>query len=203
MRTFSLFILASAALAACNPYDPDLGQAPFFCGPADQTPRCPEGYTCMSNAGSGSGGTEVCVAPNGTIPIDGQPANCADDRSLEPNDSTATAWITPVDSTKTFPLSSLAICPAGDKDNYSIMMTTPNENLELLVEYEASGAELTAAILNSTGVAISNASATGATTKRAYVTNLPTGIYYAQVYGPASGSLTTNNYKLTLTVTGP
>lgn len=201
MRTLSFACLVAASLAACTPYDPDLGNAPFFCGPADQEQRCPEGYTCMPSAGSG--GSEVCVAPNGMIPVDGNNTNCADDRSLEPNDSTATAWITPVDTTKSFPLSSLAICPAGDKDNYSIMMTTANQNLEVIVEWEAGGAELQAAILNSGGVAIANATTTVSNTKRAYTPNVPSGIYYAQVFGPNQGSLTTNNYKLSITVTGP
>lgn len=201
MRTLSLACLVAASLAACTPYDPDLGNAPFFCGPADQEQRCPEGYMCMPSAGSG--GTEVCVAPNGMIPVDGNNTNCADDRSLEPNDSTATAWITPVDTTKSFPLSSLAICPAGDKDNYSIMMTTANQNLEVIVEWEAGGAELQAAILNSGGVAIANATTTVSNTKRAYTPNVPSGIYYAQVFGPNQGSLTTNNYKLSINVTGP
>lgn len=200
MRTLSLACLAAASLAACTPYDPDLGNAPFFCGPADQEQRCPEGYTCMPSA---SGGTEVCVAPNGMIPVDGNNTNCADDRMLEPNDSTATAWITPVDTTKSFPLASLAICPSGDKDNYSIMMTTANQNLEVVVEWEAGGAELQAAILNSGGVAIANATTTVANTKRAYTPNVPSGIYYAQVFGPNQGSVTTNNYKLSINVTGP
>jgi hypothetical protein len=44
---------------------------------------------------------------------------------------------------------------------------------------------------------------TTANTKRAYTPNLPTGIYYVQVSGPAAGSLTTNNYKLNINVTGP
>ena len=35
--------LAASALAACNPYDPDLGSHPFKCS-NDGT--CPEGYTC-------------------------------------------------------------------------------------------------------------------------------------------------------------
>jgi hypothetical protein len=205
MRTLSITVfLAStlaAAISACTPYDPDLGGAPFFCGPADAEKRCPDGYTCQPSAGSG--GTEVCLAPNGTVPVDGQNGSCADDRSLEPNDSTATAWITPVDTTKSFPLSSLAICPAGDKDNYSVMISIGTENLEMIVEWEPGGAELQGAILNSGGVAIANATATVANTKRAYTPNLPAGIYYVQVYGPNQGSLTTNNYKLNINVTGP
>lgn len=201
MRTLLLLSLTAAA-SACTPYSPDLGAAPFKCGPVEQSPRCPDGYTCIP--GQGSNAPEVCVenGGNGMIP-DSNTGTCADDRTLEPNDTTATAWITPVDSTKSFPLSALAICPAGDKDNYSLMITTMGENLEMIVEFEAGGAELQGAILNSGGIAIANATTTTANIKRAYTPNLPTGIYYVQVQGPAGGSLTTNNYKLNINVTGP
>jgi len=38
---------------------------------------------------------------------------------------------------------------------------------------------------------------------RAYTANLPTGFFYAQVAGPTTGTLLTNNYKMTVTVSGP
>jgi hypothetical protein len=206
MRTL-LALCAIAAplfvpLVACSPYSPDLGEAPFLCGPEDQEQRCPDGYTCLMTADPPG----VCVSPNGTIPPDANTnANCHDDKALEPNDTIGTAWITPVDGTKSFPLSSLSICPAGDTDTYSMMLTTPNQNLEITVEYEPGGAQLQAAILNSGGTPIANASpVTGmAGTIRAYTPNLPTGIYYAQVKGPNQGSVQTNNYKLNIVVTGP
>ncbi len=210
MRTFSLALMLFAAIpfAACTPYNPDLGVVPFLCGPADQDPRCPSGYECTSMTSTGSGSAmitrEVCMVPEGEIPVDGRDANCADDRSLEPNDSKETAWVTPVDqTTQPFTLAQLSICPAGDKDNYSVMITTAMRNLEMIVEWEADGAELQAAIANSMGVPIANATATVANTKRAYTPNLNTGMYYVQVYGPPQGSLTTNNYKLTITASGP
>lgn len=200
MRTLLLASLLSAA--ACSPYDPDLGAAPFRCGPVEQGQRCPDGYTCIP--GQGSNAPEVCIenGGNGMLP-DAGTGTCADDRSLEPNDSTGTAWVTPVDSTKSFPLAALAICPAGDKDTYSVMITQANENLEMLIQYQAGGAELQGAILNSAGISIGNAISTGSGTKRAYTPNLPTGIYYVQVTGPSSGTATTNNYSLTINVTGP
>jgi len=204
MRTLILSsILAAASLAACSPYSPDLGAAPFRCSTdPDQDQRCPDGYTCIP--GQGSNAAEVCVenGGDGKIPDGGGNSNCANDSSLEPNETTATAWISPVDSSKTFDLAALAICPAGDKDTYSVMIQAANENLEIIIEYEAGGADLQGAILNSGGVPIANATSTGANTKRAYVANLPIGIYYAQVSGPASGTLTTNNYKLKFVVTG-
>src|SRR5262245_31152615 len=188
-------------LGACNAYEPDLGAAPFLCGPPEQNPRCPDGYACTP--GMGSGAMDVCLKMGGTIPPDGTPGNCLDDSPLEPNNDTQHAWVTPVDTTKTFPLAGLAICPAGDKDTYSITIRVMSENLEAIVEWEAEGAALQGAILNSGGVPIANASAVSGTTNkiRAYTANLPTGTYFVQVYGPASGALTTNNYKLNINVT--
>jgi hypothetical protein len=202
MRTLILLVLASSLTAACTPYDPELGPTPFLCGPADQDPRCPDGYTCTP-----MGTNEYCIAQSGgMVPIDASNLNCADDSSLEPNDMIAQAFQTPVATTKnTLTFAGLAICPAGDKDNYSVTITQANQNLEVLIEYDAAGADLQGSILNSGGNPIANASpVTGmAGVRRAYTPNLPTGVYYAAVFGPATGALTTNNYKMTITVTGP
>jgi hypothetical protein len=198
----ALLVLASSA--ACSPYDPDLGPAPFLCGPADQDPRCPDGYACMPDPNGGT--TEYCLSTGGTVPIDANNTNCADDSQLEPNDTTAMAFQTPVATQKNnLTFAGLAICPSGDKDTYAITITMMNQNLEVIIEYEGGGAELQGSILNSGGIAIANASALAGMPgkKRAYTPNLPTGNYYAQVLGPNSGSLTMNNYKLTVNVTGP
>jgi hypothetical protein len=194
--------LLAAVASACTPYDPELGAAPFKCGPIEQAQRCPNGYTCIPQQGSNA--PEVCIqnGGDGKIP-DGGNGVCDDDRSLEPNDTKEMAWITPVDNTTSFPLSSLSICPAGDKDTYSVMMSVAMRNLEMIVEYEAGGADLQGAILNSSGIAIANATLTTTNIKRAYTPNLPIGIYYVQVTGPVGGTLTTNNYKLNINVTGP
>lgn len=52
-RLISLALLG--ALATCSPYEPSLPKRPFLCG--EQTPRCPDGYTCVGQ------GTDpmVCV----------------------------------------------------------------------------------------------------------------------------------------------
>ena len=196
---FPLWLFASsAALTACSPYSPDLGPSPFLCGPADQDPRCPDGYTCqMTSSG------EYCLAEGGMVPVDGNNLNCADDSSLEPNDMISQAFQTPVATQKmNLTFAGLAICPAGDKDNYSVTITAANQNLEVLIEFDPAGADLQGAILNSGGTPIANASPTTAGMRRAYTPNLPTGIYYAKVEGPMMG-VTTNNYKLTINVTGP
>jgi hypothetical protein len=197
MRSFSLFLVLGL-FGACSPYDPDLGAAPFLCG--DSEPRCPEGYTCQS----GSGG-DVCLAPGGALPDAGK-GNCADDSTLEPNDSVQMAFQTPVATQKnSLMFAGLAICPAGDVDNYAITTTMANQNLEMIIEFDASGADLQGAILNSNGAPIANAATMTGTSgvKRAYTPNLPVGNYFAKVYGPSGGVVQTNNYKLTVNVTGP
>lgn len=205
MKSLSFaFLLSVSAIGACTPYDPDLGPAPFLCGMTE--PRCPDGYTCMANTAGSGGGPEYCLAPNGGVPIDGNHSNCADDSQLEPNDTTTTAFQTPVATQKnTLTFAGLAICPSGDKDTYAITITTMGQNLEVLIEYEDGGATLQGSTLNSGGISIANASPVSGMPGqlRAYTPNMPTGVFYAQVYGPASGALTTNNYKLTVNVTGP
>lgn len=200
MRCLLFIALAlGSATAACTPYDPDLGPSPFLCGPVDQDPRCPDGYTCQM-----MGAAEYCLAPTGTVPVDGNNLNCADDSQLEPNDSYMMAFQTPVATQKNnVTFAGLAICPEGDKDNYAVTITTANQNLEVLIEYDPAGGDLQSSILNSGGTPIANGSPTAAGMRRAYTPNLPAGIYYAAVSGPAMGSVLTNNYKLTINVTGP
>jgi hypothetical protein len=81
--------------------------------------------------------------------------------------------------------------------------TTANQNLEVIVLYEDGGATLQTSVLNSNGIPIANASPKPNTpnTIRAYVPNLPaSSTFYVQVYGPTSGSVQTNNYKMTINV---
>ena len=198
MRALALVLIALPA-AACSPYSPDLGPAPFLCGSA--APVCPDGYTCNMAAATGG----VCEKQGGSgVPVDGTPSNCQDDSSLEPNDSISMAWQTPVDTRKSFPLTMLAICPAGDKDTYAMSISVQGENIEVLIDYDSSGAALAGAILNSSGNAVANAMSTGSDGHiRAYLANAPVGVYYASVFGPVSGGQTTNNYNLTINITGP
>jgi hypothetical protein len=144
----------------------------------------------------------------GAVPADSNNLNCDDDSPLEPNDSIAQAFQTPVATQKnTLTLAQLSICPAGDKDDYSITLTAAMQNIEVIIEYNlVTGADLSGQILNSGGQPIANASPVSGMmgVKRAYVPNLPnTGVYYASVYGPSMGALQTNNYKMTINVTGP
>ncbi|MDB4954636.1 MAG: hypothetical protein JWO36_2205 [Myxococcales bacterium] len=192
MRALSLVLVAIALAPACSPYSPDLGTTPFLCNDTD--PKCPENYTCQD----GGGGRMVCVLPGGTVSdANADSSNCANDSNLEPNNDITHATQTPLDiSKKAIPYSGLAICPAGDKDTFAVTLSTANENIDATLTYDVGGAVLQLSILNSVGGAIGNGSPMGMNVSHANVQTLPAGVYYVQAFGPASGTFTTNNYKL-------
>lgn len=195
MRSFISLAFVLPVFAACSPYKPELGDVPFFCGPSE--PRCPDGYTCEE----GSNGA-YCLGPNATIPIDAPDFVCDDDTPLEPNNDCMSAFVVPVKPSITF--AGLAICPKNDKDTYSVTIGA-NQNLEMLVEFEDGGAAISGSILNKDCNPIMNASPVDGMPRviHGYTPNLAAGTYYVQAYGPPTGALQVNNYKLTINVTGP
>jgi len=199
MRAILPIAITLLSGAACSPYSPDLGASPFLCG--KEEPKCPDGYTCNGTA---------CVNGSGNGGVDAPPTSgfqCDDDSGIEGpnrNDSTGNAWQTPVATNKTtFPLAGLAICPAGDKDNYAVTITAEGQNLQADVTYQDDGAPLQVIILNSSGSPISTSKPNGADMSTSMVTNLPTGTYFVQVAVAPGTQLVENNYKITFTVTGP
>jgi len=195
MRSLS-FLFLSAALTACNAYNPDLGGAPFLCA-ADE-PRCPEGYSCQDDGTS----RMVCFSDSGGV-VDAAPTGfqCADDSILEgagKNDTIQTAYATPVATQrKDISFAGLAICPEGDKDTYSVNITAANSNLEAVASWD-SGMPVSVDILGSGGARLGNSASAGEKSQRAYVANLPVATYYVQTYAAANVK---NNYKVTITVT--
>ena len=196
MRSLS-FLLLSAALTACNAYNPDLGGAPFLCA-ADE-PRCPEGYSCQDDGTS----RMVCFSDSGGV-VDAAPTGfqCADDSILEgagKNDTIQTAYATPVATQrKDISFAGLAICPEGDKDNYAVTISSANANkaIEVVVSWD-SGQPISMSLLNAGGTSIGNGTANGDKSLRVCVANMPMGTYYASVF--ATGS-TKNNYRLSVKV---
>ncbi|MDX2088449.1 MAG: hypothetical protein SFX73_11400 [Kofleriaceae bacterium] len=195
MRSFS-FLLATAALAACSPYDPDLGGIPYQCG--DTEPKCPSGYSCQDDGS----GRMVCKANDGDL-VDARQMGgfvCQDDSGFEgqdKNDSISTAYQLP--NQPTIMLGPVSICPEGDKDTYQVTISTAMSNIEAITTWE-SGMEVKVAILNSGGTVINNGTVPGdaQNTLRAYVDSVPLGIYYVQT---TAGAAVKNNYKLTVKVT--
>ena len=191
----SPFVSLALVLAACSPYNPDLGSSPFLCG--DTEPVCPEGYTCQDDGM----GRQVCITTGGSL-ADAAPVGfqCADDSLLEgagKNDTIQTAYATPVATQRNdISFAGLAICPEGDKDNYLINVVTANSNLEVVTSWD-SGMPVSVSILNGGGTSINNGTANGENSLRAFAANLPIGTYYAQAYAAAT---TKNNYRIQITV---
>jgi hypothetical protein len=193
------FALLIALSAACSPYSPDLGAAPFVCGSAD--PKCPDGYDCVPAGGSST--TMVCLEAGGTVP-DAGAGQCADDSSLEPNNTIQNAHLfstLPVGGLK---LAGLAICPAGDKDTYAVNPTAAGQTLLADITFDANQAVLNVNILNSSGSIIANSQANGDGMAKAVLVGVPTGgppTYVQVLVSPTSTTLMTNgNYKLDLSL---
>lgn len=182
-------------LAACSPYSPDLGSAPYLCNAEDMS--CPDGYSCQPSATQ-----MVCVSSEGLGPDAMQMTfPCANDSTFEGgarNDTKETAYQSPVDSQRLdLTLAGLAICPEGDKDHYAVTVssktfTDKNNNLEVVASWD-SGAALSMSILNTVGTSIGAATSNGEKSIRACLPNMPVGTYYVAVFGADS---TKNNYRL-------
>ena len=190
MRSFSLLFVA--ALAACSPFDPDLGGTTYKCG--NEEPKCPDGYSCQM-----VGPDMRCVSDEGPGP-DGQTGGfqCQDDSNLETkvgtnNNSTATA--TPLPGANPLTLGSLAICPEGDRDTYMLQVTIAMSNVEAIAMWE-SGMPISISILNGGGTTINTGTAMGANANRAYAANLPVGTYNVQTF---AASNVKNNYSIKVT----
>jgi hypothetical protein len=181
MRLVALLL----AIAACNPYDGDLGATPFLCAEAE--PRCPRGYTCTQDPDDGR---EVCSDTAVEF-------NCADDSAREPNESSSDA--TSIDPMPTFQLEGAAICPAGDRDVYSLELSADG-SIELLVTFQSDGATLDGAILDADGVALASAAALEGdpTTIRALADFLPPGSYFVEIEVPEASIGKINNYGFTI-----
>lgn len=186
----ALYVLL--ALGACDAYDEDLGSSPYLCGSGE--PRCPSGYTCTENPTTGA---EVCLRAGDTIGA----VECADDSAYEPNETLTEAHETAVEADTTVTQEGLAICPAGDRDVFSLVISGDDRHVELLMTYEANGAVLGARLLNAGGIPIATAMEVDGQprTVRAVAQNVPAGTYFVDV----SSATSVNNYSFTLDVTGP
>jgi hypothetical protein len=171
---------------------------PFFCGSA--APQCPDGYACNGADGSGR---MLCMKTAG-VDANNLMKMCADDSSVEGpnrNDTVATAFPLPSPLPQNpFLLAGLAICPMGDKDNYSLVLTTTGE-IKVDMTYESWGSPLQGAILNSAGTPIKPMTAVSGmmNVMEADAASLPSDMYFIQVFGP-SAAPGINNYKLSISV---
>lgn len=190
MKAFAIVLFFAAA---CSPFDPDLGNAPYKCG--DVEPRCPEGYTC--NETDPDPGKHVCTAPGGLTPDGGTIGfQCLDDSPFGANDTTGGAFVTPVASSNQSFTGRAAVCPELDKDHYAFNVTVANSNVEVVTDWE-NGMPVNTSILNQAGTSIGNATPMGELAVRVCVPNLPIGNYYVSIFAASSIK---NNYRFVLTI---
>jgi hypothetical protein len=181
-------------LVACNPYNPDLGDTPFRCGAED--PRCPDGYECIEHSASmhiceREGFNEVDAGPE----EDAAELVCNDDSDIEPNDTIATAFLTPIPSFDSCTyMVNLAACPSTDKDLYSFRVETNGKNLRATITLDVSRGMLELKILNGSGATIANGAVIDGNTIQVTVPNMAVGTYYVQVGAPSD--TIENNYNL-------
>lgn len=188
---FSLLLLSAGLLAAC--YNPDLGDTPFRCGTDD--PKCPDGYTCHVYSPS----EQICESGASTVDAgggsDGGDLTCNDDSSIEPNDTTANAWVTPIPSTMpSVSLVQLAICPTTDKDLFRFAVEANGKNMKATITTDVQSGPLLLQVLNGGGATIANGQATSQTQIVVAVNNLAIGSYYVSV--GANGDGVENNYTI-------
>lgn len=180
--------LALTLLAACNPYDPDLGKTPFRCGMSD--PVCPDGYACNASG--------VCVQDLSDVDASTQ-FSCSDDGMLEPNDMHTRAFVTPIPgASMMYSLLGMALCPAGDVDHYQFGVTQNGTNLEAQVVSVAGRTPLELNLLTTSGAVIATGISDAATPQkvRLEVSNrLAAGSYVIQVKTP---DMTENNYDIVI-----
>jgi hypothetical protein len=194
MRSLLLLALPAFVLA-CTPYDPDLGPTPFRCGMSD--PKCPDGYTCNTE--------NVCSKDSGDP---GSPdANdnnfqCADDHTVEPNNSTSNATTTPIPDVNTCVSEvGLAICPDSDLDLFRFRIDdVATKNVEARVTADLSVGNLQLKVLNGSGAVIGNGVQADANTVKIQLQHLAAGTYFVQVSAPTGVE---NNYSLDILTCAP
>jgi len=190
IRQVAFVLFSVAALAACNPYDPELPNKPFLCGGPDND-QCPEGFTCNDDM--------VCENVSTAAGVDASVGfQCADDSRLEPNDLPSQAYVTPIpNSTRSHQLAGLAICPPGDKDSFRFGVDDAGTKLEVTVTGLASRPSLLINLLNANGTKIGEGSPVAGTPQQVRLANqdiaLGIGNYTIQVLA-ADGQ--ENNYEI-------
>lgn len=125
---------------------------------------------------------------------DAAPFQCLDDSPLEPNDTTQTAFVTPVASQATTFAVSASICPDGDVDLFAVDIPQPNQNLFATMAHDPDP-QLEIAILDAAGQPTLVGSG-GAPAEVLAVPNPPIGRLFVRIRGNDGSAR--NNYRLSL-----
>src|SRR5687768_16366963 len=75
-------------------------------------------------------GLAACGGGGQSPPPDAFEVQCLDDSAFEPNDTEATAFVTPVGGPSPMFQVRAAVCPATDRDLFAVDVATPGQTLE-------------------------------------------------------------------------
>jgi hypothetical protein len=125
-------LLVAFLLAACNPYDPNLGDIPFRCGTDE--PRCPDGYVAVEVSAIRCECHRASSVPDGggEYFCNFDPSDTGESR----NDSAANAATIDVETNPTLNLVDRSICPRGDEDHYAMMAPRVGTHIFMRVVYD-------------------------------------------------------------------
>ena len=191
-------------LLACNPYDPDLGERPFQCGVSE--PRCPAGYRCVEHSAS----EQYCYRDGTDAPDGGSngpgpaPFECADDSSVEPNDTIERATPTPIPvMADSYELGGLAVCPTVDVDIFEFAVTASGTEVAVDIRYSAGRGGLLLDLVNAAGGVVATSAVVDGDLGhlRAAVPQAEPALFYARVRAATMGIQ--NNYSIEIRTTPP
>lgn len=193
IRKVAIAFFSTVALAACNPYDPELPNKPFECGGPDND-QCPEGYTCND--------AMVCENVDTGGDVDASTAfSCSDDTALEPNEIPDQAYRTPIPNARPdYVLRNLSICAPGDRDHFRFGVDEAATKVEISVVGLAGRPSLNIDLLNAGGMRIANGAPVTAAPQQVRLAeqNLALGIgdYIVRIDSPDPTGQ--NNYEITI-----
>lgn len=190
--------------ASCDPYDPELGDRPFQCGVSE--PRCPDGYQCVEISAAEqycyrNGSDAPDAGPGGP---NGTPFECADDSSVEPNDTIESATPTPIPAmADSYELAGLAICPTVDVDLFEFVVAANGTEVVVEVRYAANRGALLLDLHNAAGGVVATSAVVDGDLGhlRATVLAAEPALFYARVQAATMGIR--NNYSIEIQATPP
>lgn len=191
-----------ATIIACNPYNPNLGNVPFKCGPDDK--KCPDNYECIAYSAE----EQLCEKVKDDSILDGGPEGsgliCNDDSAIEPNNTLTQAFPTQVaEQLSSFSLVG-AICPNTDRDIFIVKTSASNSTLTASMSYDVDFAPLTLVLKSSQNIELGQGAIQSEDDDNVYVNmsvgSLNPGTYFVEVFSNSTAIEDDNNYELDMNV---
>jgi hypothetical protein len=186
MRCALVLIALVASHADDGPYG-TLGNTCYETGVCNAGLVCVD-QTCVAEPPSIDGGRPV--PPDAEMSVE-----CGSDEAIEPNDTPAQAWVSPIPSfAECITLVDLALCPEGDVDAYRFSVEVNGKSVRAVARYALAFGSVDLRVLNASGTVIANGALEDAGTVVVEVNNLAVGTYY--IDAALSGPDIVTNYDL-------